>query len=121
MNTYGIMIHPISDQCMWQEVDVPIIAPPLKGRPSRLKLWRKKKQSEKPEEVRSRSVGWTICKKARHNKRTCSGGAKQSRKKVCSMFLKIQIYLIYGAFFIIVFCFYFLVYYCFSLFFCSCL
>ncbi|KAL5788017.1 hypothetical protein ACOSP7_004966 [Xanthoceras sorbifolium] len=85
IKTYGSIIHPIPDQCVWPEVDaVPLIPPPLKRRPGRPKLQRKKEQNEKPKEARSGSVICKICKKAGHNKRTCSGGAKRSGKKVRS-------------------------------------
>ncbi|KAL5759376.1 hypothetical protein ACOSP7_017900 [Xanthoceras sorbifolium] len=85
IKTYGSIIHPIPDQCVWPEVDaVPLIPPPLKRRPGRPKLQRKREQNEKPKEARSGSVICKICKKAGHNKRTCSGGAKRSGKKVRS-------------------------------------
>ncbi|KAL5826269.1 hypothetical protein ACOSQ4_018066 [Xanthoceras sorbifolium] len=85
IKTYGSIIHPIPDQCVWPEVDtVPLIPPPLKRRPGKPKLQRKREQNEKPKEARSGSVICKICKKAGHNKRTCSGGAKRSRKKVRS-------------------------------------
>ncbi|KAL5846133.1 hypothetical protein ACOSQ3_009657 [Xanthoceras sorbifolium] len=83
--TYGSIIHPIPDQCVWPEVDtVPFIPPPLKRRPGRPKLQRKREQNEKLKEARSGSVICKICKKAGHNKRTCSGGAKRSGKKLRS-------------------------------------
>ncbi|KAL5832811.1 hypothetical protein ACOSQ3_016485 [Xanthoceras sorbifolium] len=67
------------------EVDaVPLIPSPLKRRPGRLKLQRKREQNEKPKEARSGSVICKICKKVGHNKRTCSGGVKRSGKKVRS-------------------------------------
>ncbi|KAL5826268.1 hypothetical protein ACOSQ4_018065 [Xanthoceras sorbifolium] len=85
IKTYGSIIHPIPNQCVWPEVDaVPLIPPPLKRRPGRPKLQRKREQNEKPKEARSGSVICKICKKAGHNKRTCSGGAKRSGKKVRS-------------------------------------
>ncbi|KAL5846137.1 hypothetical protein ACOSQ3_009661 [Xanthoceras sorbifolium] len=85
IKTYGSIIYPIPDQCVWPEVDaVSLIPPPLKRRPGRPKLQRKMEQNEKPKEARSGSVICKICKKAGHNKRTCSGGAKRSRKKVRS-------------------------------------
>ncbi|KAL5824987.1 hypothetical protein ACOSQ3_021050 [Xanthoceras sorbifolium] len=85
IKTYGSIIHPITDQCVWPEVDaVPLIPSPLKRRPGRPKLQRKREQNEKPKEARSGSVICKICKKAGHNKRTCSGGAKRSGKKVRS-------------------------------------
>ncbi|KAL5757169.1 hypothetical protein ACOSQ2_021915 [Xanthoceras sorbifolium] len=85
IKTYGSIIHPIPDQCVWPEVDtVPLIPPPLKRRPGRPKLQRKREQNEKPKEARSGSVICKICKKAGHNKRTCNGGAKRSGKKVRS-------------------------------------
>ncbi|KAL5749159.1 hypothetical protein ACOSP7_023762 [Xanthoceras sorbifolium] len=82
IKTYGSIIHPILDQCVWPEVDaVPLIPPPLKMRPGGPKLQRKREQNEKPKEERSGSVICTICKKAGYNKRTCSGGVKRSGKK----------------------------------------
>ncbi|KAL5743569.1 hypothetical protein ACOSQ2_026685 [Xanthoceras sorbifolium] len=85
IKTYGSIIHPIPDQCVWSEVDaVPLIPAPLKRRPSRPKLQMKREQNEKPKEARSSSVICKICKKAGHNKRTYSGGAKRSGKKVRS-------------------------------------
>ncbi|KAL5802822.1 hypothetical protein ACOSQ4_031127 [Xanthoceras sorbifolium] len=85
IKTYESIIHPIPDQCVWPEVDaVPLIPPPLKKRLGRPKLQRKREQNEKPKEARSGSVICKICKKAGHNKRTCSGGAKRSGKKVRS-------------------------------------
>ncbi|KAL5752130.1 hypothetical protein ACOSQ2_022637 [Xanthoceras sorbifolium] len=83
IKTYGSIIHHILDECVWLEVyAVPVIPPSLKRRLGRSKLQRKMKQNEKP--TKSGSVICKICKKAGHNKITCSGGAKRSEKKVQS-------------------------------------
>ncbi|KAK2649679.1 hypothetical protein Ddye_017168 [Dipteronia dyeriana] len=72
LRTYGYMIHPIPDLCVWGDhVGAPIQPPPVKRKPGRPKLLRKRESTEKPKAARSGSVVCGKCKLHGHNFRNC--------------------------------------------------
>ncbi|KAK2641619.1 hypothetical protein Ddye_023382 [Dipteronia dyeriana] len=72
LQTYDYMIHPIPDLCLWDDhVGAPIQPPPLKRKPGRPKLLRKRESTEKPKAARSGSVVCGKCRLPKHNSRTC--------------------------------------------------
>ncbi|TXG62183.1 hypothetical protein EZV62_013546 [Acer yangbiense] len=72
LRTYNYMIHPILDLCVWGDhVGAPIQPPPVKRKPGRPKLVRKRESTEKPKAARSGGVVCGKCKIPGHNSRTC--------------------------------------------------
>ncbi|TXG63993.1 hypothetical protein EZV62_010987 [Acer yangbiense] len=72
LRTYNYMIHPIPDLCVWGDhVGAPIQPPPLRRKPRRPKLLRKRESTKKPKATRSGSVVCGNCKLPGHNSRTC--------------------------------------------------
>ncbi|KAK1560485.1 hypothetical protein Q3G72_027140 [Acer saccharum] len=72
LRTYNYMIHPILDLCVWGDhVGAPIQPPPLRRKPGRPKLLRKRESTEKPKAARSGCVVYGKCKLPRHNSRAC--------------------------------------------------
>ncbi|KAK3228568.1 hypothetical protein Dsin_000449 [Dipteronia sinensis] len=66
------MIHHILDLCVWGDHEgAPIEPPPLKRKPRRPKLLRKRESAEKPKAVRSGSVVCGKCRQPGHNSRIC--------------------------------------------------
>ncbi|KAK3221536.1 hypothetical protein Dsin_008561 [Dipteronia sinensis] len=72
LRTYSYMIHPIPDLCVWGDHEGALIEPPpLKRKPGRPKLLRKRKSTEKPKAARTGSVVCGKCRQLRHNSKTC--------------------------------------------------
>ncbi|KAK1575291.1 hypothetical protein Q3G72_004199 [Acer saccharum] len=72
LRTYSSMISLIPDLCVWVDMKAaPVDPPPIKKKPSRLNLVRKRESHEKPKASRSGSVVCTRRRNPGHNKRTC--------------------------------------------------
>ena len=77
------MIHPIPDLCVWNDIEAAHVEPPpLKRKPGRPKLLRKRESHEKPKAARSGSVVCGKCKQPGHNKRTCKAVITSESNKV---------------------------------------
>ena len=72
---YGHKIKSILDHDQWQEINKPVILPPIMkrsvGRPSRN---RKRDGDEKRKGKRSNTVKCSKCHQLGHNAKTCKGG-----------------------------------------------
>ena len=74
LQTYGPMIHPIPDRCVWPEITTTAALPrPLITQPGRPKVRRKREPDERPSQTRGTSVVCKNCGVLGHNKRTCKG------------------------------------------------
>ena len=83
LRTYNYMIHLIPNLCVWGDhVGAPIQPPPLKRKPGRPKLVRKRESTEKPKAARSGSVVYRKCKLPGHNSRTCKTEGSPVETKV---------------------------------------
>ncbi|KAK1552514.1 hypothetical protein Q3G72_018566 [Acer saccharum] len=79
LRTYNYMIHPIPNLCVCGDhVGAPIQPPPLKRKPERPKLLRKRESTEKPKATRSGSVVCGKCRLPGYNSRTCKIKGSQS-------------------------------------------
>ena len=88
--TYSPMIHPIPDLCVWNDIEAAHVEPPpLKRKPGRPKLLRKRESHEKPKAARSGSVVCGKCKQPGHNKRTWKGVSTSKRSKVNNILLTV--------------------------------
>ncbi|KAK1559830.1 hypothetical protein Q3G72_018876 [Acer saccharum] len=82
LRTYNSMIHPIPDLCVWIDIEAAHVEPPpLKRKPGRPKLLRKRESHEKPKAARSGSVICGKCKQPGHNKRTCKANTTDGSNK----------------------------------------
>ncbi|KAK3222531.1 hypothetical protein Dsin_009556 [Dipteronia sinensis] len=84
LRTYSFMISHIPDSCVWVDMEAAYLdPPPIKKKPGRPKLVRKRESHEKPKASRSGSVVCTRCRNPGHNKRTCKAViTSESNKRV---------------------------------------
>ncbi|KAL5757018.1 hypothetical protein ACOSQ2_021764 [Xanthoceras sorbifolium] len=72
--TYASMILSIPDRYVWPQITVtPVIPPPLKTLPGRLKVIRRRELDDRPKGTRGSNVVCRKCGLLGHNKRTCKG------------------------------------------------
>ncbi|TXG69669.1 hypothetical protein EZV62_004604 [Acer yangbiense] len=89
LKTYSSMISPIPDLCVWVDMKAaPVDPPPIKKKPSRPKLVRKRESHEKLKASRSGSVVCTRRRNPGHNKRTCKSIITSKRNKRAAKVVK---------------------------------